>query len=144
MGLPEFCGNLIADGIEQHPPRDGKHHAERNYSCRVVGDCLVKTSDGAGESRHYKVIRDAHDQNGKCTQSKDNESSEDEDVKSASESIARMLPLAEPILEDVADAQQRVVKSEVALRPHQGDESAPEDVCKAQQAKNMHQPEQEE
>jgi len=49
-----------------------------------------------------------------------------------------MLPLAEPVLEYVVEAPQRVVEAQVALCSHQRHHAASNDVREAQQAENVH------
>ena len=78
------------------------------------------------------------DQNGEGAQGEDDESGENQDVENSSGFVARMLPLAEPVLEHVVQALQRVVEAQVAFCSHQRHHAASNDVREAQQAENVH------
>ena len=102
------------------------------------GNGLVELSGDARETWDHKVVGNANDQNGEGAQGEDDKSREDEDVKNPGGFVAWMLPLAEPVLEYVVEAPQRVVEAQVALCSHQRHHAASNNVREAQQAENVH------
>ena len=142
MRLAESCWDFIARRFEDQPAHDSNDHAQKHYRCGVIGNSFVEPSGDAREARHYKSIGNADDQNGEGTQGEDDKAREDENVENSGSFVARMLPLAEPVLEYVVEALQRMVEAQVAFCSQQRHHAASNDVREAEHAENVHEPEQ--
>ena len=132
--LTKSLRHFVACRFDDHAPHDGNDHAKKHYGRGVIGNGFVKSSGKAREARHHKAIGNADDQNGEGAQGEDDESREDEDVENSSGFVARMLPLAEPVLEHIVQAKQRVIEAQVAFCSHQRSHAASNDVREAQHA----------
>jgi hypothetical protein len=104
MGPANFRGYLIARSFEHQPPHYGDDHAQKNDCCRIVRRRLVKMTGLSRETRHYKVIRNPDNQDTKSTQRKQNESCKDQNVQDAGSFVPRVLPLPQPVLENIFQA----------------------------------------
>jgi hypothetical protein len=70
-------------------------------------------------------------------QHQENESRKDKDVHRPGEFVARMLPLAEPELENVSEATPWPVETRIAFRAEQGHHAFRYDVREARDSQDM-------
>src|SRR5512147_1178609 len=88
-------------------------------------------------SRHHEIWLDSNDQHRESTQRQKKEAGENQDMQEAGRPVARMLPLSEPVLGDLPQARQRLVKAEIAFRTEERRESSRHDVGEADDTEDM-------
>lgn len=96
----------------------------------------------SGETRYHKVIGDTDNQDTKSTQSQQNESREDQDVENACSLVPRMLPLPQPILENILQPQSWMVKARVTFCSEQRYQPPNNDIGEAKEAQQVEEQEQ--
>src|SRR6516165_3752414 len=134
MSFAVFLRYGVACWLEDDSSKRRRQNCHEDDRCCIVRNHVVGAPNRAGRS---KIVCKSEDKQveGACRQNQ--KSSEYQKVKSAGYSIARMLPLSEPILQQRLRAQPGAIQPEVAFSPKEGRQPPRHDKNEARETKNL-------
>src|SRR5271165_5333793 len=128
MAFAVPLGYGVARGLENHAANRSRRHRQKDNGCGVICNHVVDAAHGA---RRGEIIRQSEYKKIESTSGQDQKAGKDAEMKSPSDPVARMLPLPQPELQYFLQAQQRPVKTKIALAVNQRRHALDHDVCEA-------------
>src|SRR5271166_7154667 len=96
MAFAVLLGYGVARGLEDHAANCGGRHRQEDNGCGIICNHVVDAAHGA---RRGEIIRQSEYKKIESTRGQDQKAGKDEEMKSPSDPVARMLPLSQPELQ---------------------------------------------
>ena len=110
-----FRRHLVPRRLEDDATGRGDNHAYENNGGSVVLYRTVQAARRFGEARQHDIAGDSYDQERECLKRQYQKAGKYQNVNGSRESKARLLPLAQPILEQPLQPKQRPIETIIAF-----------------------------